>query len=282
MRPSPTSPRLLAMVSTDLEGVLNRLASQYKKDVFRWHDGATAGAVDALENHLRLKLPPEYRAFLGRHNGAELFRGALRLRATSDVTGASRDAPQVVLFADGPDDTSWGWAMDRDAAHVYGRWDGRKLEPVARSFDSWLLGALAVVEAGPLSDADEEVVRREATPNDPWMVRMAATRAEEQGDAVRAERLYREALSANPHDVRAWERLGRLVGVRDLPKARSAWLKALRQTSLPVPWPGAPCVSLDTLQSRGHAGRRGTLADGTPSVFGTSLCGCALVRGLHW
>ena len=237
------------MASTDLEGVLTRLASQYKQDVFRWHDGANRGAIEALEAHLRRKLPPDYCSFLGRHNGAELFRGALRLRATSDVTGASDDVQQVVLFADGPEQTAWGWAIDRDDAFVYGRWDGRRLEPVAQTFDDWLLGALAVIESGPLRAVDEEVVRREAAPHDPWIVRTAAARAEEQGDLEQAERLYRVALDMNAYDVRAWERLGRLLAVRDLPKARPAWLEALRKTSLPVPWPGAPCVSLDTLQS---------------------------------
>src|SRR5690349_9088071 len=96
---------------------LDRVVGRYRRDVHQLAGPAAPEAITALEAHLgQRRLPSDLRRFLAQHNGVALFRGALRVRSTSDIAAASAEAPQVVLFADGPpaglgggDDRPWAF-----------------------------------------------------------------------------------------------------------------------------------------------------------------------------
>jgi HEAT repeat protein/tetratricopeptide (TPR) repeat protein len=49
--------------------------------------------------------------------------------------------------------------------------------------------------------------------------------------------------------VLAWQRLGDALAVRDRGASRKAWLRALRQARLPLPWPGAPTLDPEIFPS---------------------------------
>jgi len=112
------------MESSSLFASLERVSARYRQGVFRWSEEATPEALRSLEVHIGRPLPDGLAAFLSKHNGADLFRGSVRIRGTSDVAFADLTAPQVILFADGPDEALWGWAVGRDGLPVFGLWNG--------------------------------------------------------------------------------------------------------------------------------------------------------------
>ena len=80
---------------------LERVVAKYRSDVHQLAAGAPSAALTSLEGHLGRRLPPGLRQFLQTHNGANLLRGSLRIRSTSNLSEASEDASGVFLFADG-------------------------------------------------------------------------------------------------------------------------------------------------------------------------------------
>ena len=146
---------------------LDRVIAKYRRDVHQLPTGATTDALTALEGHLCLPLPRGLKDFLGRHNGAHLFRGALRIRCTSDMAIASHDAPQVVLFADGVEGTPpWGWAVDEKGRYVFGLWDAEQLEPMHSTFEGWFCATLSLLETRVSRKEDQESLRYFFVEND--------------------------------------------------------------------------------------------------------------------
>lgn len=227
---------------------LERVVAKYRSDVHQLAPGAPSEALTALEGHLGLRLPPGLRQFLLRHNGAALLRGSLRIRSASTMAVASDHARNVILFADGPGEQRWVWAP-AGSAHVFGLWDGERVEPMHGTFDGWLAGSLAVLETRVVRAEDLEEIRFEADPSDVVQLVRAGARRLMRGDPDEAEALLRQATSQDPNSVRAWQYLGDALAISDRTAARVAWLRAFRRTELPQAWPGAACLDAEVLRS---------------------------------
>ncbi|TNE92470.1 MAG: hypothetical protein EP330_02095 [Deltaproteobacteria bacterium] len=226
---------------SDLFAPLDRAVAKYKSDVHRLTNGAPKEALVALEGHLGRQLPPGLRTFLARHNGAQLFRGALRIRSSSDVALADEQAPQVVLFADGNDGERWAWARDGEG-FVFGMWSGHHLTPLHESFEGWLNSSIALLDTRVRNERDVEALRLEANPADVVQLVRAGERALAAGRSEEAETFLRKAIRKAPHHVGAWTLLGDALVANDRAAARQAWLQAFRTQRFPLDWPGAPCL----------------------------------------
>ncbi len=232
---------------------LDRVVAKYRRDVHHLPSGATADAVASLEGHLCRRLPQGHRSFMLLHNGATLFRGALRLRSASQITLASEGAPQVVLFADGPDPARWAWAEHPGLGFVFGTWDGESLTPVYTSFVAWLSGEIEVLETRPRDETDRDLLRLEVDPTDPVQRTREGRRLLATGQPEQAARVLQEVTHDVPELVLAWQVLGDALAMTDRAQARQAWLQAFRRTTLPLPWPGASVVDADVMRSLGVA-----------------------------
>jgi len=227
---------------------LDRVVRQYRRDVNTLSPRASFEALAALEEHLGRRLPSGLRAFLLRHNGAQLLRGSLRLRATADIALACDDAPQVVLFADGPGDTRWAFAPDQ-AGTVYGVWSDGELSPVHGSFSGWLAGTLAVIESKVRTPAEQAEQRFQADSGDIHQLIWNGRRALEAGEPEQAEAILRRVTVNDPSRVLGWQYLGDALAITDRTAARQAWLQAFRRTHFPLRWPGAPCIDPEVVRS---------------------------------
>lgn len=226
---------------------LERIVRQYRSDVNQLGAPAPEDALTALEQHLGRRLPPGLRSFLARHNGAQLLRGGLRIRSTADITVASEDARQVVLFADGKVNR-WAFAPDT-SGWVYGIWQDDRLVPLHGSFSGWLQGTLAVVESKVRGERDQAALRYEADPSDVHQLMRWGRRHLEDGAPEQAEAILQRVTVNDPSRVQGWQLLGDALAIHDRTAARQAWLSAFRRTSLPLPWPGAPLFGADGLRS---------------------------------
>lgn len=237
------------MAPTDPFGTLDRVVQKYRRDVHELGDPASDDAIAALESHLGRRLPPGLRSFLQRHNGAALFRGSLRLRNTSEIAPAGDQHGAVFLFADHHDGTTWAWGRNHDGTHAFGGWDGQQLEPLHATFFGWLDATLEVLDARVARPEDIAAMRLEADGDDVWQLLYAGLAALEQGRPEEAAPLLDRATRVEPSNVIAWQRLGDALAVSDRVASRRAWLRALHQLRLPLPWPGAPCLEPEVLGS---------------------------------
>lgn len=237
------------MAVTSPFATLERVVRKYRRDVHQLGDPAHEDAVAALESHLGRRLPPGLRTFLQRHNGADLFRGTLCLRNTSQIAPAGDPARNVFLFADTHDGGVWAWGRNHDGTHAFGLWDGERLEPMHASFQGWFDATLEVLDARVARPEDQDAIRFEADADDPWQLLLAGLRALEAGRPEEAVPLLESATRADPTNVVAWQRLGDALAVSDRVASRRAWLRALHQLRLPLPWPGAPCLDPEVLPS---------------------------------
>ncbi|MBT3223510.1 MAG: SMI1/KNR4 family protein, partial [Proteobacteria bacterium] len=185
---------------------LDRVIAKYRRDVHQLPTGATPDALTALEGHLSLPLPRGLKDFLSRHNGAHLFRGALRIRCTSDMTIASHAAPKVVLFADGVEGTPpWGWAMDEKGNYVFGLWDNQQLDPLHSTFEGWFCATLSLLETRVSRKEDQESLRFEADSGDVHQLVRAGVRALTRGNPDEARAMLLKATAKDPHQVEGWQ-----------------------------------------------------------------------------
>ncbi len=235
------------MAAPDPFATLDRVVAKYKRDVHAFADGASADALDALESHLGRRLPLGLRAFLTRHNGADLFRGALAVRSSSDIAPASEAVRSVVLFADGADGTRWAYGRLSDGRSLFGAWDGERLHPAHASFFGWLDATLEVLDAHAARQGDQDAIRFEADSQDPCQLVLAGLRALRAGRPEEARPLLEQASRADAGHVVAWQRLGDALAATDRSAARAAWLRALHATRLPLPFPGAPTLDPEIL-----------------------------------
>lgn len=261
--------------------VLERVIAKYRSDVHQLAPGAPAEGLTSLEGHLRHRIPQGLRAFLARHNGASLFRGSLRIRSAAHMASASERWPQVVLFADGPGEARWAWAP-LGRGHVFGRWDGARLEALHTTFEGWLAGSVAVLESRVVDADDLHEIRFEADPDDPFQLVLAGARRLSRGDPDEARSLLQRATARDPDLLLAWQHLGDALAISDRAAARVAWLRAFRRTELPLPWPGAPCLAAEVLEALSlafvpdapvgvHGGPGGGRGAGDPERWETEL-----------
>lgn len=231
--------------------VLDRVVARYRRDVHTLSTGASPDALQALETHLGRRLPPDLRSFLGRHNGASLFRGALSLRSTSEVAPAAAGTPGVVTFADAQGDVRWAFALRGERA-VYGVFGPDGLEPVYGSFLAWLEGEIGLLEARLLDPDERDALRRDLCPDDPVVAVRRARTLVHQARPEAAAALLEEVVRRDPGDLAAWQLLGDALSARDRVAAQQAWLMGFRRLQLPLAWPGAPCLSTDAVHALAH------------------------------
>ncbi|NCG17609.1 MAG: hypothetical protein GWP91_01150 [Rhodobacterales bacterium] len=228
---------------------LERVVAKYRRDVHQLPSGAPDDALAALEGHLGSLLPPGLRDFLAIHNGVDLFRGEFRIRPTASVSEASEISGNAILFADGPGEVQWAFAEESPGRYVFGHWDGEKLACLHTTFAGWFGGTLAVVEARALVDADRDALRRQLDPEDPWQLVRAGGAALRDGRPDDAERQLSQATTLDPENILAWQYLGDALAISDRTSARMAWMRALRRTRLPLPFPGASSVHTEVFRS---------------------------------
>ena len=236
--------------SPDVFQPLLELLQRYRSDVHHLRPPATAQHIQQTEKHLGRRLPPDLQLFLSRWNGAVLFRGALRVRSTSQLAAASKDQPRVILFADGPrEDDCWAFVEEREGSFVFGHWDGGRLQPRHNQFTGWLWGLVHVLEGDP-RDATIRLDRLlQRDPHSPFLLLEKAEELLVLGDAEGALPLLRRATALDPDLLAAWHRLGDVLAASDKAQARWAYVKALRAVILPRPYPGARLPHPDLLTS---------------------------------
>lgn len=220
-----------------------RVLERYRSDVHHLRAPAPEGTTRAVQDHLGLEIPSSLKGFLGRWNGATLFRGALRVRGVADLAPPDAAHPDVVLFADGPrEEDRWGFAVC-DEGHHFGRWTGTELVPLHEHFSRWLLAQTRILDENVREEADQLAVRLEVDPNCGllWFLKGEALLA--AGDVEEATAAFRRASALQPDHPGAWQRLGEALLAVDESQARGAFLMAWRACRLPLPYPGAPAAS---------------------------------------
>lgn len=233
---------------------LERVITRYRRDVHGLNGPATDDAIAAVETHLDRRIPSGLRELLRVHNGGSLFRGALRIRGTSELSGVSHELPDVVVFADGLGDIRWVWADLGPDRVVFGRWSGTDVEPLHTSFLGWFTASLAEIESRSVSPEDADAIRLAADPEDAIQLTRAARRDLSAGRPEAAEQKLLIATRLDPAMASAWQTLGDALVVSDRGAARRAWTLALQLTVLPLPWPGAPCADAHLIRSLSGAG----------------------------
>ncbi|MEC7949501.1 MAG: HEAT repeat domain-containing protein [Myxococcota bacterium] len=235
---------------------LLHMIDRYRSDVHELRpppsDDTLAGAVDAIGQ----PLPPSLRAFLERWNGAVLFRGALRIRAATALAPAADEARRVVVFADGPATADrWAFAPGELGGTLFGRWNpGNDMErgwfePMHDRFDSWLIATLRILDEDVRQPAARLQTRREVDPLSGHLLLAEADAVLGAGDPDSALILLRKATAADPGRVASWSRLGEVQLGADDNAARFAFLKALRATRLPAPWPARDAADASLIRT---------------------------------
>ncbi|MCB9746266.1 MAG: HEAT repeat domain-containing protein [Alphaproteobacteria bacterium] len=227
---------------------LLKLLDRYRRDVHRLNPGASEAAIRAAERHLGHRLPLTLGGFLRRYNGGSLFRGALRLRSTTELAPPDDALPSLVAFADVPGGRQWVYGQDGAGDQVFGELVDGELRPLHARFDRWLNGTLRVFDED-LHDAEKELqARLDVDPEGGYLLLTDGEEALASGDPERAMRRFAKATAVDPALIRAWQRLGEMhLSQGDRSQARFALLRALRASRLPAPYPGFPVLSRDAL-----------------------------------
>ncbi len=232
------------MATPDPFSTFDRALARYRHGVHRLAEPASSDAVAALESHLGRRLPSGLRAFLRRHNGAELYRGMLRVRGTSDIAVAAPQVP-VFLFADEPDGVAWAFARNPDGTAAFGTWQNGRLDAMHSSFLGWLDATVEILDARVTRTEDRDALRLEVDGDDAHQLVRAGIRALHRGRPEEARPLLERATRVDPTNVMAWQRLGDAQAASDRVAARHAWLTALHRLRLPLAWPGAPSLEAE-------------------------------------
>ena len=227
---------------------LLRLVDRYRRDVHALSPGASEDAIRAAERHLGHRLPLTLAGFLRRWNGGSLFRGALRLRGTSELAHPSDELPNLVAFADLPGRRQWAYAPDGLGTFVFGEVVDGRLVPQHDRYDRWLKATIRVLDEDIEPGEPELQVRRECDPDCGHLLLALGEIALVEGDPGLANDRFRRATAGDPGLIRAWQRLGEMhLGEGDRSQGRFALLKALRGTRLPLPYPGSAVLDPEAL-----------------------------------
>jgi HEAT repeat protein len=229
---------------------LIRLLERYRRDVHSLAQPASEEAIRAAERHLGHRLPLTISGFLRRWNGGSLFRGALRLRASSELASPRSEFPGLVAFADIPGGRQWAYAPDGSGDFVFGEVTRDGLVPLHDRFDRWLKATLRMFDEDALDREIELGIRRECDPDGGHLLLALGERALASGEPSEALERFNRATATDPGLIKAWQRLGEMhLQAGDRSQARFALLKALRASRLPLPYPGASSIDPDALRT---------------------------------
>jgi len=215
-----------------------RVIERYRHDVHQLYPGASSDALVRGSANAGGELPLILQRFLGRWNGAVLFRGALRIRPAAELAPASTRSPEVVVFADGPAaDDRWAFVRlteDGESA-AFGQWDAKKerFTPLHERFDRWLSGTIKILDEGLRDPGAVLDARLDVDPESAWLLVADAARARAAGRIPRARALLEKATARNPELLMAWTALADVLDADDPGGARFARLHALRSVRLP-------------------------------------------------
>lgn len=228
---------------------LLRMLDRYRTDVHHLRPPAADAQFTVVAQHLGHEVPGSLRSFLGRWNGATLFRGALRIRGIADLAAAAADVPSVILFADGPrDEDRWGYARVGEGWH-FGRWDGSRLIPYHEHFPRWLLAQARVLDEDRRDELAQIDVRIDVDPECGLLHYLKGELLLAAGDGDGALKCYRRATALNPELATAWQRLGEALLSVDRREGQHALLLAFRNTALPLPYPGASAADRSVVRT---------------------------------
>lgn len=231
---------------------LLRLLERYRNDVHYLRPPAGEQAIPEVQKFLPGEIPVSLLHFLTRWNGATLFRGALRVRGVADLAPPRPDVPEVILFADGPrDDDRWGYAAVPDGHH-FGRWDGERLVAQHEHFNRWLLAQARVLDEDCRDESAQLALRMEVDPENGLLYFLHGEQLLADGDGDAALKAFRRATALAPETSAAWQRLGEALLSVDRQQASGALLMALRHTSLPLAYSGAPVADAGIIRSLEH------------------------------
>jgi HEAT repeat protein len=232
---------------------LLRLLQRYRRDVHQLRPPATDEALEDAEAALGHELPLALKGFYRRWNGGSLFRDALYLRATYELSAPAPGSLTLVTIADDRSGRSWAYGPDGQGGWVFGALVDGALVPQHDRFHRWLFGTLRVFDEGLREPREVLQARLECDPESGHLLLQIGEADLASGDPERALERFQQATAADPGLVRAWQRLGELQlaeGKRD--QARFALLKALRATRLPAAFPGARGVEPGAIRALGR------------------------------
>ncbi len=224
---------------------------KYKHGVHTLHPPATEDALARASQHLGRDLPLTLAGFLRRWNGANLFRGALRVRGALELAPALAQDRRYVIFADGPGMRQWAWCSDGHGGHAFGEWTEHGLVPLHDRFLYWLNSWLRILADDLVESADLLATRLQVDPDGGYLLLDQGELALAAGDPDRAVEILRRANATHPHLTRAWQRLGEIQLASDPGEARFALLRALRASRLPIPFRGLPALEHEALGTLG-------------------------------
>lgn len=251
---------------------LLRVVDRYRRDVHQLRPAAPL-ALDAVNQGLAAPIPASLRAFLARWDGGVLFRGAIAIRSAADLAAATEEAPQIVIFADGPLG-QWAYWSDGIAGPLFGQWEppsaaaphGR-FTPLHGRFDRWLHATIRILDEDIRRPLDRLRARLDADPRSPWLLVEEARLLIAEGDTDAAVSRLTEAVQAPEVPAAVWAERCRLLQSLDHSDAVAAILDGLRVASCPGLWPGCPSVTAAVVE---HA------------VSSLPLDDTALERELRW
>lgn len=223
---------------------LLRILDRYRADVHHLRPAAPERSMDDPHGP---PIPQSLRTFLTRWNGAVLFRGVLRVRTVVDIAQASHGAPTVWLFADGPRDEVWGYSAINGGWH-FGLWDGKRLTPMHEHFGRWLHAQARILDEDKREGLPQIEMRLDSDPECGLLHFQRGEHLLGEGDAGGALQAYRRATAFSPDHALAWQRMGEALLATDHAAARHAFIMAMRNTTLPLPYPGAPAMDAGTVR----------------------------------
>lgn len=216
---------------------LLRIVERYRRDVHTFGDVPSSAVLARAVGHIGRPLPPGLALFLSRWDGADLFRGALRIRSACDLAPASSHSRSVIVFADGLESSGqWAFTADEDGVDLFGLWQDDSFTPLHTRFERWLHATVRILDED-IHDAPARLTARlDADPDGPWLLLREADQSLAAGDPDGALGLLRRATALDPSLGVAWYRLGEALLGADESAARWAHLRALRMHHLPKPW----------------------------------------------
>ncbi|MFT4979512.1 MAG: HEAT repeat protein [Myxococcota bacterium] len=219
---------------------LIRIVERYRHDVHTFGDASSEMVLARAAGYIGRALPSGLYRFLSRWDGADLFRGALRIRAAADLAPASADCRSIVIFADGPaPDEHWAFTSDEDGLDLFGRWQDGRFLPMHTHFERWLHATVRILDEDHHEPATRLRVRLDADPDGAWLLMQEADQILAAGDPDTARARLRRATALDPSLAVAWQRLGETLLGDDDSAARWAYLRALRMMQIPQRWPSA-------------------------------------------